>query len=205
MQLAKQSNSDLVASDKQLNVLYGKVTKKYASNKNFITKLRQAEQAWIQYRDQHVDSVYPEANKNPDLYGSAFSMCQSALFGILTEQRITDLKNLLNASLPKDNNASSAYSKSEDVINNLYKQAVNTPHPDEPSFSVKFREAQQSWVLFHNLDAEAFATLAPVQDHNIVRYSRLHALDELRIKSLNEWVKGIPEGDVCTGSRKVAD
>lgn len=205
MQLSNMAAGDLRSADKALNTTYQQVLKKYAVNSQFITKLKQAELAWIKFRDAYTDSVFPEAKANPDYYGSAFDMCWSATIGQQTTQRTNDLTRLLGGTPAIIADTKNKLSGASAEVSKLYQSAVKVKHDDEPSFAAKFKKAQDAWSVFANADADAWSALATDASKDATKLSRLCELNQSRAKSLNEWVKGIPEGDVCTGSRKVQD
>lgn len=203
MQLGKMAAGDSNQADKELNAVYQQVLMKYSANKTFIAKLRQAELAWIKFRDQYTSAVFPEAKTNPDRYGSAIDMCLSVIPAQQTTIRTSDLKKLMSGKPAKAADAQNKFVKADAQVNKLFQAAVKKPHDDEPTFAAKFRSAQNAWIAFRDADADAWSVLASDADRGDVKTSRLLQLDESRAKSLNEWVKGIPEGDVCSGSRVI--
>ncbi len=205
MQLSNMSANDLRGADKALNKTYQLVLLKYSENNQFITKLKQAELAWIKFRDAYTDSVFPEAKTNPDYYGSAFDMCWSATVAQQTTQRTSDLKKLLSGPPAIVTDTKNKLTNATTEVGKLYQSAVKVKHDDEPSFAAKFKKAQDAWSAFASADADAWSALASDAGKDATKLSRLCELNQIRAKSLNEWVKGIPEGDVCTGSRKVQE
>ncbi|MBX9772000.1 MAG: DUF1311 domain-containing protein [Candidatus Obscuribacterales bacterium] len=203
MQLGKMASGNANQADKELNAIYQQVLKKYSTNKAFIAKLRQAELAWIKFRDQHTIAVFPEAQANPDQYGSAIDMCLSLIPAQQTAARTADLKKLIAGTQTHVVDTQNKFAKAEAQVNRLFQAALKKPHEEEPTFISKFRSAQSAWLAFRNADAEAWSMLANGAERDAVKMSRMLQLDESRARSLNEWVKGIPEGDVCTGSRVI--
>ncbi|MBX9878593.1 MAG: LprI family protein [Candidatus Obscuribacterales bacterium] len=205
MQLGNMAAKDSRSADKALNKTYQLVLLKYSDNSQFISKLKQAELAWIKFRDAYTDSVFPEAKTNPDYYGSAFDMCWSATVAQQTTQRTSDLKKLLGGPPAIVTDTKNKLAAASAEVGRLYQSAVKVKHDDEPSFAAKFKKAQDAWSAFANADADAWSALASATGKDATKLSRLCELNQLRAKSLNEWIKGIPEGDVCTGSRKVQE
>lgn len=175
---------------------------KYKNNTDFIVNLQKAELAWISYRDQHVKAIFP--NSDPDSYGSAYSMCKSNILAMLTTQRTKDLRRLLNSSLVDNtlSNHADNYKKSEDALVNIYNKALKSPHPDEPTFAQNLKLAQDDWKKFRDADALTWQSLLPSKNNEMYEHRKIQ-LNKLRMNSLNEWVQGIPEGDVCAGSRAI--
>jgi uncharacterized protein YecT (DUF1311 family) len=73
--------------DKNLNMAYKAVMKKFDANKVFREKLKKAQRAWISYRDLELDLV--------DAGGTVSSMCRSTRLTQLNKERTEYLKSLL--------------------------------------------------------------------------------------------------------------
>jgi uncharacterized protein YecT (DUF1311 family) len=83
-------------ADTQLNLVYRQLLKKYAARKNFITKLKLAEEAWVKFRDAHIESLYSESDKDQTrAEGSVYPMCKPMELTRLTVERTKALKNML--------------------------------------------------------------------------------------------------------------
>jgi uncharacterized protein YecT (DUF1311 family) len=86
------TDEDFCASNKkldaQLNKLYQQVLVDYRKDKLFILKLREAQRAWIEFSNKHLDSLYPR----PGTYGSVNRTCQCQVMNGLIESRIQQLK-----------------------------------------------------------------------------------------------------------------
>lgn len=78
-------------TDQALNATYAKVLKDYAKDPLFLTKLKQAQRAWIAFRDAHLVARFPKADKQAE-YGSSYPTCRCAVLTGLTEQREKELK-----------------------------------------------------------------------------------------------------------------
>jgi uncharacterized protein YecT (DUF1311 family) len=59
-------------ADQALNNTYAKILKYYAKDAQFVTKLKQAQRAWIAFRDAHLEARFPKADKQAE-YGSAYA------------------------------------------------------------------------------------------------------------------------------------
>ena len=79
------------SADQALNATYAKVLKDYAKDPLFLAKLKQAQRAWIVFRDAHLAARFPKADKQTE-YGSAYPTCRCAVLTELTEQREKELK-----------------------------------------------------------------------------------------------------------------
>ena len=101
--LNKQTQGELNAceseqygkADVELNRVYQELLAKYSSHKEFISKLRAAEEAWIKFRDADLDSYYYAKNKLA-VYGSAYPMCRAISLTQLTLERTKELRQMLN-------------------------------------------------------------------------------------------------------------
>ena len=78
-------------ADQALNATYATVLKEYAKDPEFLSKLKQAQRAWIAFRDAHLAARFPKAAKQTE-YGSSYSACRCALLTEFTEQRNKELK-----------------------------------------------------------------------------------------------------------------
>jgi uncharacterized protein YecT (DUF1311 family) len=78
-------------ADQALNATYSKVLKDHAKDAQFVAKLKQAQRAWIAFRDAHLAARFPKADKQAE-YGSSYPMCRCAVLAELTAQREKELK-----------------------------------------------------------------------------------------------------------------
>ena len=69
--------------DKELNVVYQKVLKKYSTDKVFLKKLKIAQNLWIKFRDAEAEAKYPAEDKKYE-YGSVFPVCYNSFMEDLT-------------------------------------------------------------------------------------------------------------------------
>ncbi|MBI1929685.1 DUF1311 domain-containing protein [Candidatus Poribacteria bacterium] len=81
-------------TDAELNKMYKQILDVYKDNTLFINKLKIAQRAWINFRDAHVESLYPGDDKLL-LYGSVYPMCRCIVLNTLTRQRIEQLQQWL--------------------------------------------------------------------------------------------------------------
>ena len=83
--------------DSELNVVYKKIIKileSPESDKGFLKKFKDAEKAWIKYRDAQLLALWPYANTDSaqELYGSILPQCWSEVMTDLTRIRLEELK-----------------------------------------------------------------------------------------------------------------
>lgn len=94
------TNCTYKAADKQLNKIYSMVTQEYKGQTLFLKRLKQAQKAWIQFRDAQIEARFPaesEADKSKE-YGSIYSDCACFELAALTTQRIIQLESWLKGS-----------------------------------------------------------------------------------------------------------
>lgn len=82
------------ATDEKLNKVYSEILKEYKTDTLFIKRLKEAQRAWLQFRDAHLEARFPTANKSEKQteYGSIFPVCACFELNALTKQRITQLE-----------------------------------------------------------------------------------------------------------------
>lgn len=99
--------------------------------------------------------------------------------------------------------------KAEMEMNALYAIMLDKVRGDADTVR-KIRKAQEAWRAFRAAHAEAVFPKADTQAGARAEYGSSFPmcwaavnmeLTEQRIAQLREWVDGIPEGDVCAGSR----
>lgn len=78
-------------ADQALNSTYARVLKDYAKDPQFLAKLKQAQRAWLLFRDAHLEARFPKPDKQAE-YGSTYPTCRCSVLTGLTEQREKELK-----------------------------------------------------------------------------------------------------------------
>lgn len=89
------SGLDNQAADQELNNVYKAVLSKYANDKTFIKNFKQAQRAWLKWRDAEMAAIYPE-QKQPGYYGSSFPGCWVGQLATLTRERTLQLRKWLD-------------------------------------------------------------------------------------------------------------
>jgi uncharacterized protein YecT (DUF1311 family) len=100
--------------------------------------------------------------------------------------------------------ACEAFKAADESLDATY-QRILSEYQDEKAFLVKFKAAQESWMIFR--DAH-LAALYPEEDTQMAygsifplcRCQTLLEMTEERIQVLEKWIDGVEEGDVCVGS-----
>src|ERR1043166_1867877 len=93
-QLNEQAAMALRRADSTLNAVYAQLVARYRTDSAALRKLRQAERAWLAFRDAQVEATYPAADKQA-AYGSVYPMCVAKLLAELTEARVAQLRRAL--------------------------------------------------------------------------------------------------------------
>ena len=104
--------------------------------------------------------------------------------------------------------ADAAYRKADQELNRVYQQ-IFKEYRAKPAFLQSLKTAQQRWLQFRDAEMKArypadntqleYGSFFPVCYSN-----GLEELTKARTKQLRLWLTGIPEGDMCNGSVKVA-
>jgi uncharacterized protein YecT (DUF1311 family) len=104
--------------------------------------------------------------------------------------------------------ADAAYQKADQELNRTYQQ-IFKEYRTETVFLQSLKAAQQRWLQFRDAEMKARYPAA----NSLVEYGSffpvcysngLEELTKARTKQLRLWLTGIPEGDMCNGSVKVA-
>jgi uncharacterized protein YecT (DUF1311 family) len=88
------------AIDAQLNKVYTTILQEYKNDTLFIKRFKEAQRAWLQFRDAQLESRFPTAikgNQNKE-YGSMYPECACFELAELTKQRVTQLEAWLNGT-----------------------------------------------------------------------------------------------------------
>ncbi|WP_296146551.1 lysozyme inhibitor LprI family protein [uncultured Flavobacterium sp.] len=103
---------------------------------------------------------------------------------------------------------SQAYMKADKELNQVYQQILKEYKSDKV-FIASLKKAQQAWIAFRDAEVaanypakngmQAYGSAFPMC-WNLT----LAELTKERTAKLKVWITGIPEGDVCNGSVKVA-
>lgn len=90
--------------DEELNATYNKVLGEYKSDTLFIKRLKEAQRAWIKFRDAHLESRFPSEFKSNQYneYGSIYPYCACVIMTDLTKERIKQLQAWLNGTIEGD-------------------------------------------------------------------------------------------------------
>lgn len=104
--------------------------------------------------------------------------------------------------------ADAAYRKADQELNRVYQQ-IFKEYKTKTVFLQSLKAAQQRWIQFRDAEMKArFPAANSLVEYGSffpVCYSNgMEELTKARTKQLRLWLTGIPEGDMCNGSVKVA-
>lgn len=91
------ATSHLQAADDELNRVYQAILSKYKDDREFLEKLRNAQQAWLTFRDAELEAKFPVENKQSH-YGSVYPMCANLFLAQRTQERIRHLREWLDGT-----------------------------------------------------------------------------------------------------------
>lgn len=105
--------------------------------------------------------------------------------------------------------ADAAYRKADQELNRVYQQILKE-YRMKTVFLQSLKAAQQRWLQFRDAEMKARfpATNSLVEYGSFFPVCYSNGMEELtkaRTKQLRLWLTGIPEGDMCNGSVKVAE
>lgn len=104
--------------------------------------------------------------------------------------------------------ADAAYRKADQELNRTYQQ-IFKEYRTQTVFLQSLKTAQQRWIQFRDAEMKARYPAANSQfeygSFFPVCYSNgMEELTKARTKQLRLWLTGLPEGEMCNGSGKVA-
>lgn len=109
LEMNEQACSQYKLADTELNRVYQQILRAYKIDANFIKKLKNAQRAWLVYRDAQLAAIYPD--DGPGAYGSVNPMCRCHELRWLTETRTKELKRWVEGTIEGDACAGSVRSQ----------------------------------------------------------------------------------------------
>jgi uncharacterized protein YecT (DUF1311 family) len=95
------ADQDAKAADAELNRVYKDLLSKNKDDANTTKKLREAQRAWIAFRDAQLEALYPAPDKQGE-YGSIYPMCYAIVSTAMTKERTVQLRRMLQGKDPCD-------------------------------------------------------------------------------------------------------
>jgi uncharacterized protein YecT (DUF1311 family) len=107
------------------------------------------------------------------------------------------------------NDACNDYRKVDSELNSVY-QRILSEYREDKEFLDKLKKAQKAWLSYRDAHVES---VYPAKDKKTEYGSMYEAclctvqkdMTIQRTEILNLWLRGVPEGDVCSGSAKSAN
>jgi uncharacterized protein YecT (DUF1311 family) len=102
--------------------------------------------------------------------------------------------------------ANVSYQTADKELNTVYQKIV-LKYKDDPAFIASLKAAQRLWIQFR--DAELKMKYPPREKgyygsvYPMCYSAYKEELTRQRIKTLQQWLEGVEEGDVCAGSLKL--
>jgi len=115
-EMNQEACAEYKKADTKLNQVYQQILREYKTDALFIQKMKQAQQAWVKFRDAHIELLYPlEPKANPNQkYGSVYPMCNCLALTRITEKRTEELKEWIEGTEEGDVCSGSIKTKKED-------------------------------------------------------------------------------------------
>lgn len=95
MEMNRQAAEDYAKADKELNVVYQQIMKKYAKDTLFIDYMKAAQHRWIDFRDAEFKRYMPQFMQGNTYYGTMYSLERSSFMEQMTADRVKTLKLIL--------------------------------------------------------------------------------------------------------------
>lgn len=112
MDLNQCAENRLNEVDDELNRVYHAIISKYKEDREFLEKLRNAQHAWLIFRDAELAARFPAGCKQSQ-YGSIYPMCAAHFLAQRTQERIRQLREWLDGVEEGDVCAGSVQIKQE--------------------------------------------------------------------------------------------
>lgn len=97
-----QAKSEFDRADEKLNEYYNLIFELYAENPVFLEKLLTAQRLWIQFRNAHLESIFPEIVRGQNIYGSVYPMCYYIKLSQITWERVIFLESFITPRIQGD-------------------------------------------------------------------------------------------------------
>lgn len=116
---------------------------------------------------------------------------------------LTLTRTFAQTQMELNRSATASYTKADQKLNALYNRIL-TDYKADTLFTESLKASQRIWVKFR--DAELKMMYPYTEDRgsatSMCESTYLEKLTNERIKTLQQWITGTQEGDVCSGSLK---
>lgn len=97
LEINSAAQNEFELSEQKMDSVFAAILVEYENAPEFISSLKKAQEAWIIFRDAHLESIYPEKDKRA-YYGSVYPFCSSNILTQLNKQRTEQLKTWLKGT-----------------------------------------------------------------------------------------------------------
>ena len=97
LEINQCASSHLKAADDELNRVYQAILSKYKDDREFLEKLRNAQRAWLTFRDAELAAKFSLGDKQYH-YGSVYPMCVNLFLTQRTRERVKQLREWLDGT-----------------------------------------------------------------------------------------------------------
>jgi len=129
-------------------------------------------------------------------------------FYLVTVFLFTCLTGFCQTQSDLNNDAAESYKKADIELNNIYK-AILSEYKTDTHFIKNFKASQRIWITFRDAELKMkYPETEPGYYGSVYPMCVSIYLETLtleRVKTLQQWIDGIEEGDVCNGSVKVKE
>lgn len=98
-ELNKCASDEAARADSELNAAYKELLAKIAGDSLAIAKVREAERAWLRYRDAYIEAIFPAQDKQL-AYGTEYPMDVNLLRAKLTREHLAAITYLMTEYQP---------------------------------------------------------------------------------------------------------
>lgn len=206
MALDQCASGDLTQSDASVTALYKQLLLIYAGNRGFVERLKDSQMFWLVFIQSQLTMKYPH-NDEPDYYGTVFPMCADEYLSSLYLSRVEALL-LSQVKRQADLEGSpKTLTSSASVLKRLY-HSITIKYAHDKAFMLAFQTANADWLDYQGAQLAAMFPNGtnvlfdgtPMDANHYLNFLRMQ-----RILELKDWVSGIAEGDVCSGSVKTPE
>ncbi|HEY9676595.1 MAG TPA: lysozyme inhibitor LprI family protein [Drouetiella sp.] len=206
VEMNEKASKELEATKRDATKAARAVATKYSSVKNFKNKMDEVQELYANFVQGHLKTIFP-VPKGADvyrLYGTVNPLCECQIEAGLWQKRIKELNDWSKAAPKKDLTALKAdYAAADKKLNDVYVKVRKSPAKSGETgaqFTKELVDAEVEWIAFRNSDCELSAMSGGSESS---KYEKMIALTKERTNQLNDWIKGMQEGDTCCGSRPV--
>lgn len=93
------ADEDATWADAELNRVCQDLLSKTKGDANANKKLRDAQRAWIAFKEAELEALYPAEDKQRE-YGSIYPMCYAKVATAMTKERTAQLRRMLQDKDP---------------------------------------------------------------------------------------------------------